>query len=70
MYITSIPMVKKKKQNGKEELLDSLGSDATGITFCVHLSKGTLKGLQSILPRDDGTFLAIQLPLSSKELPL
>jgi hypothetical protein len=35
-----------------------------------HLSKGTLKGYQPILSRGDGTFPAIQLPLSSKELPL
>jgi hypothetical protein len=35
----------------KEVMLDSLGSDATGIPFRAHLSKGALKGYQSILPR-------------------
>jgi hypothetical protein len=47
---------------GKEVLLDSLGSDVMGIMFYEHLSKGALKGCQSILPRGDGTFPAIQLP--------
>jgi hypothetical protein len=55
---------------GEEVLLDSLGSDATSITFCVHYSKGMLKGCQSILPRGDDTFTAIQFPLSGKELLL
>jgi hypothetical protein len=55
---------------GKEVLLDSFDSDATSIMFCTHLSKGALKGYQSILPCGDGTFPAIQLPLPSKELPL
>jgi hypothetical protein len=44
---------------GEEVLLDSLGSDATGVMFHEHLSKGTLKGRQSILPRGDGTFPTI-----------
>jgi hypothetical protein len=35
---------------GKEVLLESLGSDATGITFRAHLSKGALKSHQSIFP--------------------
>jgi hypothetical protein len=51
-------------------MLDSLSLDATGVTFHVHFSKGALKGRQSILPCDNGTFPAIQLPLSGKELPL
>jgi hypothetical protein len=55
---------------GEEVLLDNLGSGATDVTFCEHLSKGMLNGRQSILPRGDGTFPAIQLPLLSKELPL
>jgi hypothetical protein len=55
---------------GKEVLLDSLGSDVTGVTFHEHLSKGMLKGHQSILPCGDDTFPAIQLPLPGKELPL
>jgi hypothetical protein len=55
---------------GEEVLLDSLSSNVTDVTFCEHLSKGTLKGCQSILPRGDGTFLAIQLPLPGKELTL
>jgi hypothetical protein len=55
---------------GKEVLLDSLSSDTTDITFHEHLSKGTLKGRQSILPHGDGTFPAIQVPLPGKELPL
>jgi hypothetical protein len=42
----------------------------TGITFRAHLSKGALKGCQSIVPRGDGTFHAIQLPILGKELPL
>jgi hypothetical protein len=54
----------------EEVLLDSLGSDATGITFHVHLSKGTLKGHQSLLPHGDGTFSTIQLPLLGKEVLL
>jgi hypothetical protein len=44
-------------------------SDATGFMFCVHLSKGTLKSRQSILPRGDGAFPTIQLPLLGKNLP-
>jgi hypothetical protein len=55
---------------GEEVLLDSLGSDKTDITFREQLSKGALKGRQSILTRGDGTSLAIQLPLPGKELPL
>jgi hypothetical protein len=43
----------------KEVLLDRLGLDATGIMFHGHLSKGALKSRQSVLPRGDGTFLAI-----------
>jgi hypothetical protein len=54
---------------GKEVLLDSLSSDTIGIMFCAHLSKGVLKSGQSILPRNDGAFPAIQLPLPGKELP-
>jgi hypothetical protein len=55
---------------GEEVLLDNLSSDATGIMFRVHLSKGVLKGYQAILPHGDDTFPAIQLPLLGKELPL
>jgi hypothetical protein len=55
---------------GEELLLDSLGSDVTGVTFHDHLSKGALRGCQSVLPRGDGTFPAIHLPLSGMELPL
>jgi hypothetical protein len=44
---------------GEEVLLDSLNSNAIGIMFHAHLSKGTLKGYQSILPHSDGTFPAI-----------
>jgi hypothetical protein len=44
---------------GKEVLLDNLSSDATGITFHVLLSKGTLKSRQSILPSGDGAFPTI-----------
>jgi hypothetical protein len=55
---------------GKEVLLDSLSSDATGITFSAHLSKGMLKGFQSILSRGNDTFPTIQLPLPGKERPL
>jgi hypothetical protein len=51
-------------------MLDSLVSDVTGVTFRAHLSKGAVKGCQSILPRSNGTFPAIQLPLLGKELPL
>jgi hypothetical protein len=51
-------------------MLDSLSSDATDITFRVHLFEGALKSRQPILPRGDGAFLAIQLPLLSKVLPL
>jgi hypothetical protein len=54
---------------GKEVLLESLGSDTTGITFRA-LSKGVLKSHQSILPHGDGAFLAIQLPLLGKKLTL
>jgi hypothetical protein len=55
---------------GEEVLLDSLSSEASDVMFCEHLSKGVLKGHQAILPHSDGTFLAIQLPLLGKELPL
>jgi hypothetical protein len=55
---------------GEDVMLDSVGSDATSVTFHAHLSKGTLKGCQSILPCGDGTFPTIQLPLLGKELPL
>jgi hypothetical protein len=54
----------------KEVPLDSLGLDAIGITFCARLPKHTCESCQSILPRGDGAFSAIQLPLSSKELLL
>jgi hypothetical protein len=40
-------------------MLDSFISDATDIKFRQHLPKGTLKGRQSVLPRDDGTFLSM-----------
>jgi hypothetical protein len=50
--------------------VDSLGSDTIDVMFHEHLSKGVLKGRQYILPRGDGTFPAIQLPLPGKELPL
>jgi hypothetical protein len=49
---------------GREVPLDSLGLDVTGILFHVHLSKGALKSHQSIIPRDDGAFPAVQLPPS------
>jgi hypothetical protein len=51
----------------KEVLLDSLISDTLDITFRAHLPKGALESRQSILPRGDGTFPAIQLPLLGKE---
>jgi hypothetical protein len=44
---------------GEEVLLDSIGWDATSITFHVHLSKGALKSHQFILPRGNGTLSAI-----------
>jgi hypothetical protein len=40
------------------------------VSHSIRLSKGTLKGRQSILPCGDGTFPTIQLPLLGKELPL
>jgi hypothetical protein len=55
---------------GEEVMLDSLGLDATGIMFREHLTKGALKGCQSVLTRGEGTFSAIQLPLPGKKLPL
>jgi hypothetical protein len=55
---------------GKEVLLDTLGSDVTGIPFHAHLSKGALKSCQSILPRGDCAFPTLQLPLLGKKLPL
>jgi hypothetical protein len=55
---------------GKEVLLDSHDSNVTGTMFRVQLSKGVLKSCQSIIPRGDGTFPAIQLPLLDKNLPL
>jgi hypothetical protein len=55
---------------GKEVLLHNLSMDMIGITFRAHLPKGTLKSRQSILPRSDGAFPAIQLSLPSKELLL
>jgi hypothetical protein len=55
---------------GEEVMLDSLSSAMTGIMFHAYLSKGMLKSHQSILPHGNGTLLAIQLPLPSKELPL
>jgi hypothetical protein len=55
---------------GEDVLMDSLGSDIIGVMFRAHLFKGALKGCQSILPRGDGTFPAIQLSLLGRELPL
>jgi hypothetical protein len=55
---------------GEEVLLDSLGSDATDITFCEHLSMGALKGCQSVLPHGDATFPSIWLPIPGKELAM
>jgi hypothetical protein len=55
---------------GEEVQLDSLSSNATGITFRAHLSKGVLKSHQPILPHGDDAFPTIQVPLPSKELPL
>jgi hypothetical protein len=55
---------------GKEVLLDRLVSDMTGIMFYSHLSKGALKSHKSILPRGDGAFPTIKLPLLGMKLPL
>jgi hypothetical protein len=55
---------------GNEVLLDGLGWDVLDITFRAHLPKGVCESCQSILPRGDGAFPAIQLPLSGKELLL
>jgi hypothetical protein len=64
---------------GEEVLLDSIGSDVTGVTFHARLFKGVLKGCQSIIPHGDGTSLlssslsregaapAAQWPLHVKE---
>jgi hypothetical protein len=49
-------------------LQDGLSPCALGIVFCVHPSQGTLEHCQSILPCGDGSSLAFQLPLLSKEL--
>jgi hypothetical protein len=54
----------------KEVRLDSLGLDTLGITFHACLPKRTCESHQSILPRGDGAFPAIQLSLSGKELLL
>jgi hypothetical protein len=54
----------------REVFLDNLCSNVTDITFRMHLSKGVLKSSQSILPRGDGAFPAVQLPLPGKKLPL
>jgi hypothetical protein len=53
---------------GEEVSLNSV--DLTTITFRTYLSKHMCKGCQPFLPHDDGTFLAVQLPLLGKELPL
>jgi hypothetical protein len=57
-------------RQGKKIPLDDVSMDTTSVAFHVHLPKHTQKGCQSFLPRDHGTLLAVQLPLSSKELPL
>jgi hypothetical protein len=51
-------------------LLDSLGSDVTGVMFHTHLPKGMHESYQPILPRGDGAFPDVQLLPSSKELSL
>jgi hypothetical protein len=55
---------------GEEVLLESIGTGVTSVTFYAHLPMCVRKGRQPFLPCDDGTLSAIQLPLSSKELPL
>jgi hypothetical protein len=57
-------------RQGKKIPLDDVSMDTTSVTFHVHLPKHAQKGCQSFLPRDHVTLLAVQLPLSSKELPL
>jgi hypothetical protein len=49
---------------------DGVRTGVTSITFHACFLKRTSKGRQSFLPRDDGTFSAIKLPLPSKELLL
>jgi hypothetical protein len=53
---------------GVEVMLGSLGLDALDVTFHAHSLKSTLESHKSILPRSDGAFSTIQLPLSGKEL--
>jgi hypothetical protein len=53
---------------GKEVLLESFSLDILGIMFYVHPPKGALEICQSVLPRGDGAFHAIQLPIPGKEL--
>jgi hypothetical protein len=55
---------------GKEVLLGNLGLDMLSVTFYAHHPKGMLESHQPILPRGDGAYPAIQLPLPGKELLL
>jgi hypothetical protein len=44
---------------GEEVQLDNLSSNATGITFCAHISMGVLKIHQPVLPHGDDAFPTI-----------
>jgi hypothetical protein len=52
---------------GREVLSDDVRVGVTSVMFCASLPKRMSKGRQSFLPRDDGTFSAVKLPLPSKE---
>jgi hypothetical protein len=43
---------------------------ATGVTSCTRLPERVGGDQQTLLPRDDGTLSAVQLPFSGKELRL
>jgi hypothetical protein len=58
----------KGTRSGKVVLLGSLSLDVLGVAVHACLSKGMLRSCQSILPRSNGIFPTVHLPLSGEEL--
>jgi hypothetical protein len=48
---------------GEEVPLDDISMGVTRVMFCAHLPMHECKGCQAFLPCNNGTLLAIQLPL-------
>jgi hypothetical protein len=55
---------------GRKVPPDGIRTGTTSVMFRARLPKRESKGRQSFLPHDDGTFSAVKLHLSSKELLL